>query len=80
MKDSHEILQELEKSKTKYRSIVHAGIAKWVKDFQEGNIKISSVDDLKKLIEMDVQILKDDYQLSRNTQGGSRTRKRGEGG
>jgi hypothetical protein len=69
MKNSSEIIDELEKSKTKYRSIVQAGIAKWVKDFQEGRIKISTVDDLKKLIDLDIQIMKDNYQLSKNNEG-----------
>ena len=33
--------------------IVQAGIARWVKDFKDGRIKIETVDDLKKLIEID---------------------------
>lgn len=47
-------------SKEKYRKIVNAGIAQWVKDFQNGKIKISTVDDLKKLIEIDLELQRDD--------------------
>ncbi|MBW7452453.1 hypothetical protein K0U00_00165 [Paenibacillus sepulcri] len=81
MKSSQEIMDELEKSKGKYRSIVQAGIAKWVKDFQEGSIKINSVDDLKKLIEMDIQILKDDLvQLKHNESVPRKGTRKGGGG
>lgn len=48
-------------SKEKYRKIINAGIAQWVKDFQNGKIKISTVDDLKKLIEIDIELQKDDF-------------------
>jgi hypothetical protein len=48
-------------SKQKYRKIVQAGIAKWVSDFQKGNIEINSVEDLKKLIELDIELQKDDF-------------------
>ncbi|WP_246029138.1 hypothetical protein [Paenibacillus humicus] len=37
-----------------------------MKDFQEGKIKITTVDDLRKLVEMDLHILKDDYVMSKN--------------
>ncbi|MCJ8015239.1 hypothetical protein MUG84_26580 [Paenibacillus sp. KQZ6P-2] len=67
MKKTEEIMKELERSKGKYRTIVQAGIAKWVKDFQDGRIKITTVEDLKKLIEMDIQILKDDINTSKST-------------
>lgn len=52
-----EIVQNIIESKDKYRKIVQAGIAKWIKDFQEGRIQIKSVDDLKKLIEIDHELL-----------------------
>ncbi|MBN6886232.1 trehalose/maltose hydrolase-like predicted phosphorylase [Cytobacillus horneckiae] len=48
-------------SKEKYRKIIQASIARWVKDFQEGRIEIKSVDDLKKLIEIDLELQKDDF-------------------
>lgn len=48
-------------SKEQYRKIVKAGIARWVKDFQDGRIEIKTVDDLKKLIEIDIELQKDDF-------------------
>lgn len=54
------ICEGIQDSKVKYRKIVQAGIAKWVSDFQKGNIEINSVDDLKKLIELDIDLQKDD--------------------
>jgi hypothetical protein len=55
------ISQGITDSKHKYRKIVQAGIARWVSDFQKGNIEIKSVDDLKKLIELDIELQKDDF-------------------
>ncbi|WP_338121614.1 hypothetical protein [Halalkalibacterium halodurans] len=45
----HELQQveAFEESKSKYRKIVNAGIRQWVQDFQDGNIRINTVDDLK---------------------------------
>lgn len=48
-------------SKSKYRTVVQAAIAKWVKDFQSGLIKLDTVDDLCKLIDMDIELQKDDF-------------------
>ncbi|MED0735688.1 hypothetical protein [Aneurinibacillus thermoaerophilus] len=58
----HEIetMENIMESKSKYRKIIHAGIARWVKDFQEGRIEIKTVDDLKKLIEIDLDLQRDD--------------------
>jgi hypothetical protein len=58
----HEIavVQGIVESKSKYRKIVQAGIARWVGDFQKGQIEIKTVDDLRKLIEMDLELQKDD--------------------
>ena len=47
-------------SKNKYRKIVQAGIASWVRDFQAGKIKIETVDDLRKLIDMDLELQRDE--------------------
>lgn len=55
-----EMVSGLIDSKERYRKIVNAGIAQWVKDFQNGKIKISTVDDLKKLIEIDLELQRDD--------------------
>lgn len=54
------ICEGIQESKSKYRKIVQAGIGKWVSDFQKGAIEINSVDDLKKLIELDIELQRDD--------------------
>ncbi|WP_434132747.1 hypothetical protein KIAC18_000282 [Sporomusa sphaeroides] len=54
------IIEGITESKAKYRKIVQAGIAKWVSDFQKGNIQVNSVDDLKKLIELDIELQRDE--------------------
>ncbi len=54
------IIEGITDSKAKYRKIVQAGIAKWVSDFQKGNIQVNSVDDLKKLIELDIELQRDE--------------------
>jgi len=55
-----QIQDGLDDSKSKYRKLVQAGIAKWVSDFQKGNIQINSVDDLKKLIELDLDLQREE--------------------
>ncbi|MEC0237171.1 hypothetical protein P4H71_22875 [Paenibacillus kribbensis] len=49
------------KSKSQYRKIVKAGIAQWVKDLQAGNIKMQTVQDLNRLIELDIKLQRDDF-------------------
>ncbi|NOU95605.1 hypothetical protein GC093_20570 [Paenibacillus sp. LMG 31456] len=55
-----EVIQGILESKSKYRKIVQAGIARWVKDFQDGRIEIKTVEDLKKLIEIDIELQKEE--------------------
>ncbi|OXM84596.1 hypothetical protein [Paenibacillus rigui] len=55
-----DVIQGILESKSKYRKIVQAGIARWVKDFQDGRIEVKTVEDLKKLIEMDLELQKND--------------------
>lgn len=57
----HEIavMESILESKEQYRKVVKAAIGKWVKDFQSGHIEIKTVDDLKKLIELDIELQKD---------------------
>ncbi|ETT45722.1 hypothetical protein C162_20351 [Paenibacillus sp. FSL R7-269] len=55
-----EIMAGILESKAQYRKIVKAGIAKWVKDFQDGRIEFKTVDDLRKLIEIDIELQKDE--------------------
>ncbi|MFI8714450.1 hypothetical protein [Brevibacillus brevis] len=53
-----EVLQGLLESKSKYRKIIQAAIAKWVKDFQDGVIELKTADDLKTLIQLDIELQK----------------------
>ncbi|EMT54250.1 hypothetical protein I532_01550 [Brevibacillus borstelensis AK1] len=55
-----EVLQGILESKEQYRKVVKAAIGKWIKDFQSGHIEIKTVDDLKKLIELDIELQKDE--------------------
>lgn len=55
-----EVSENINESKEKYRKIVQAGIAQWIKDFRSGHIKVNTVDDLKKLIELDIDLQKDE--------------------
>lgn len=55
------VMEGILESKEQYRKIVKAGIAKWVKDLQDGRIEIKTVDDLKKLIEIDIELQKDNF-------------------
>ncbi|MCY9159925.1 hypothetical protein MOF25_06170 [Bacillus atrophaeus] len=57
---SAELLENISQTKEKYRKIIQAGITQWVKDFQSGHIKVNTVDDLKKLIELDIELQKDE--------------------
>ncbi|WP_144470964.1 hypothetical protein [Bacillus pumilus] len=50
----------IDKSKENYRKIAQAGISQWVRDFKAGNIKLTTVEDLKKLIELEMYLLKND--------------------
>jgi len=60
-----EIIKGIFESKTRYRKVIQAGIAKWIKDFQEGRVKVETVDDLRKLIELDLELQNDDLLLNR---------------
>ena len=44
------------KTREQYRNIVKAGIAAWIKKFQDGEIRIETVSDLRELIEMDLYL------------------------
>lgn len=60
-KENTEIFgEDIGESKAKYRKIVRAGIAKWISDFQRGAIEINTVDDLRKLIELDLRLQRED--------------------
>ncbi|MEK3882411.1 hypothetical protein [Paenibacillus sp. PL2-23] len=55
-----DVAQGILESKEQYRKIIKAAIARWVKDFQEGRIEVQTVDDLRKLIELDIELQKDE--------------------
>ncbi|WP_418027010.1 hypothetical protein [Paenibacillus sp. JJ1722] len=55
-----EIIEGILESKAQYRKIVKAGIAQWVKDLQAGNIKMQTVQDLDRLIELDIKLQRDE--------------------
>lgn len=60
LKHELEIMEGILDSKQQYRKIIKAAIARWVKDFQDGRIEIHTVDDLRKLIDLDIELQKDD--------------------
>jgi hypothetical protein len=55
-----EIAEGILESKEQYRKIVKAGIAQWVKDLQAGHIRMNTVQDLERLIELDIKMQKDE--------------------
>jgi hypothetical protein len=55
-----EVMEGILESKEQYRRIVKASIAQWVKDLQAGHIKMQSVQDLERLIELDIKLQKDE--------------------
>ncbi|XNN69490.1 hypothetical protein ACLM2U_17210 [Bacillus pumilus] len=52
--------EDIEKATANLRKITQAVIAQWVRDFKAGNIKLTTVEDLKKLIELEMYLLKND--------------------
>lgn len=56
-----EVMEGILESKEQYRKIVKAGIAQWVKDLQAGHIKMQTVADLERLIELDIKLQKDEF-------------------
>jgi len=55
-----EVLLSIMESKEQYRKIIKAAVARWVKDFQDNRIELGTVDDLRKLIELDIELQKDE--------------------
>ncbi|MEK4271791.1 hypothetical protein [Paenibacillus sp. FSL R7-0026] len=54
------VMEGILESKEQYRKIVKASIAQWVKDLQVGNIKMQTVQDLERLIELDIKLQQDE--------------------
>lgn len=73
--DELDIIEGIIDSKHKYRKIVQAAIAQWVKDYQNGRIQINTVNDLRSLVQMDAELQKG-LLLSRKMKT-NRSRKRG---
>lgn len=55
-----EVAQGILESKEQYRKIIKAAVARWVKDFHDNRIEINTVDDLRKLIELDIELRRDE--------------------
>ena len=55
-----EVMLGILESKEQYRKIIKAAVARWVKDFQDNRIEIHTVDDLRKLIELDIELQRDE--------------------
>jgi hypothetical protein len=50
------VMEGILESKEQYRKIVKAAIAQWVKDLQAGHIMMKTVQDLERLIELDIKL------------------------
>ena len=57
-KQELDLLEGMIESKNRYRKIIQAAIAKWVRDFQNGVIEITTVEDLRTLIQIDMELQK----------------------
>lgn len=55
-----EVMEGILESKEQYRKIVKAAIAQWVRDLQAGHIKMQTVADLERLIELDIKLQQDE--------------------
>ncbi|MGF6357106.1 hypothetical protein ABIE27_005045 [Paenibacillus sp. 4624] len=60
MQHELEVAEGILESKEQYRKIVKAAIAQWVRDLQAGHIKMQTVADLERLIELDIKLQQDD--------------------
>ena len=60
-KINHEftMLEQSIDAKQQYRGIIRAGISRWIKEFQEGKIVLSSVQDLRTMIQIDMELQKE---------------------
>ncbi|MFD2087849.1 hypothetical protein [Brevibacillus brevis] len=57
-KQTEELLTDFVDTNQKYRKVIHAIIAQWVKDFQSGKIIVNSVCDLHSLMKMEQELQK----------------------
>ncbi|MFF0831008.1 hypothetical protein ACFYU8_29635 [Brevibacillus sp. NPDC003359] len=56
--DELDTIDAIIESNGKYRKIVQAAIAQWVKDYQNGKIQINTVNDLRTLVQLDTDLQK----------------------
>ncbi|WP_339303981.1 hypothetical protein [Paenibacillus sp. FSL R5-0519] len=54
------VMEGILESKEQYRKIVKAAIAQWVRELQAGHIKMQTVQDLERLIELDIKLQLDE--------------------
>jgi len=60
-KINHELtnLEQNIEAKQQYRGIIRAGISRWIKEFQEEKIVFTSVQDLRTMIQIDIELQKE---------------------
>lgn len=58
-----EVLEGIRESKSNYRKIVRALIGKGIQAMKDGQIEVKSVDELERLMKLDLELQKEDYIL-----------------
>lgn len=53
-----ESAEQYELTVQNYKKIVKAGLARWVEEFQADRIKMNTIDDLEKLMKLDLMLQK----------------------
>lgn len=51
-----QLLGELIEQKQQYRKIIKAAVTHWVKDFQDGRVQIQTVEDLRTLMQIELEL------------------------
>lgn len=54
-----DVLDSINSSRDEYRKIIRALIAQGIKNLKDGQLEITSVDDLERLIKLDLELQKD---------------------
>lgn len=58
-----DVLQDIRESKTNYRKIIRALIGKGVQAMKDGKIEVNSVEELERLMKLDLELQKDEFIL-----------------
>lgn len=58
-----DVLENVRKSKSNYRKIVRALIGKGVQAMKDGKIEVNSVDELERLMKLDLELQKEEFIL-----------------